>query len=185
MDPITALNRALDQTGGIVRGVQPDQLGQDTSCTDFDVRALMNHLIGAISSLSTGIATGKPDLSLFSQDFVSDDATGAYERAAAEARAAVTPEVLGQTVAMPFGDVPGAVAVSVATLEALQHGWDLAKATGQSPDMDAELSETGMEMAKQFPPELVRNPGVWGPETDAADDASPHDRLAAFLGRVV
>lgn len=185
MDPIAALNQALDQTGGIVKGVKLDQLGDPTPCSEFDVRALINHLTGAIGALTTGITTGKTDLSLFSQDHVGDNPSAAFDKAAADAKAAATAEVLGQTVAMPFGEVPGAVAVSVATLEALQHGWDLARATGQNVEMSAELSATGMEMAKQFPPELVRQPGVWDTERECAADASEHDKLAAFLGRVV
>ncbi|HZN13170.1 MAG TPA: TIGR03086 family metal-binding protein [Acidimicrobiales bacterium] len=183
MDPIAALNQSLDQTSAIVSAVTPEQLGDQTPCSEFDVRALLNHLTGAITALTTGITTGQTDLSLFTQDLIGDDPTAAFNTAAAAAKAAATPAVLNEAVAMPFGTVPGAVALSVATLEALQHGWDLARATGQTAAMDAALAETGIEMAKQFPEELVRQPGVWGPANECSASAPAYDQLAAFLGR--
>ena len=186
MDLIKTFNQAVDQTSGIVKGVKADQMGAPTPCTEMDVKALLNHVTGALTAIGAGLrGGGEPDMSVFAQDLVGDDPAGAYDKAAAEAKAAAVPETLEQIVNMPFGPVPGSVAISVATLEALQHGWDLARATGQTPDLDPALSEAGMELARQFPAELVRQPGVYGPEVECGADASAHDRLAAFLGRVV
>jgi uncharacterized protein (TIGR03086 family) len=185
MDQIAVFNAALDQARGIVKGVKADQMGDPTPCSEFDVKALLNHLTAAITAVSGAAKGGELDMSIFGQDLVGDDPSGAFDKAASAAKAAVTPDVLGQIVNMPFGAVPGAVAVSVATLEALQHGWDVAKATGQNAGMDPALSEAGIELAKQFPADLVRSPGVYGPEVECAADAPAHDRLAAFLGRVI
>lgn len=185
MDLIKTFNQAVDQTAGIVAAVKPEQMGDPTPCAEFDVKALLNHVTAAITAIGAGLKGGDPDMAVFAQDLVGNDASGAYAKAAQNAKALASPDVLDKTVNMPFGPVPGSVALSVATLEALQHGWDLATATGQSPAYDMALSEAGLELAKQFPPELVRQPGVYGPEADCPADAPPHDRLAAFLGRVV
>jgi uncharacterized protein (TIGR03086 family) len=85
---------------------------------------------------------------------------------------------------MPFGTVPGPVAVGFATLEIAQHGWDLARATGQHPDFDTEVTEAAFATARQAG-DQVRVPGVFGPETTCAPDAPDADRLAAFAGRNV
>ena len=42
---------------------------------------------------------------------------------------------------MPFGEVPGEVALSVITADHLTHAWDLARATGQDIEVDDELAE--------------------------------------------
>jgi hypothetical protein len=39
--------------------------------------------------------------------------------------------------------------------------------------------------AQAAPAELVRNPSVFGDESDCPESAPLHDRLAAFLGRKV
>lgn len=70
-------------------------------------------------------------------------------------------------------------------VETLVHGWDIAKATGQQPDMDPELSEFALAVARQMPQEQVRQPGIYGPEAPCAGDAPVHECLAAYLGRPV
>ena len=50
------------------------------------------------------------------------------------------------------------------TLEVAQHGWDLARATGQSPAFDTEVTQTALTVARMAPAEQVRQQGVFGPE---------------------
>ena len=51
------------------------------------------------------------------------------------------PGALGRTVQVPFGTVPGAVAVHLRLTEVLVHGWDLAQATGQVAAFPEDLAE--------------------------------------------
>ncbi len=46
MDIIKLHDRALEATTAIVANVDPGQFGAPTPCDDFDVRALLNHMIG-------------------------------------------------------------------------------------------------------------------------------------------
>jgi uncharacterized protein (TIGR03086 family) len=93
--------------------------------------------------------------------------------------------VIDATWNMPFGPVPGVAAVGFATLEVAQHGWDVAKATGQQADFDPQVTDVAMAAAQAAPAELVRSPGVFGPEADCPESAPLADRLAAFMGRAV
>ena len=184
MEPINLFLRAIDQTGRIVAGVKPDQLGLPTPCAEWDVRALLNHTIGAAQMFSDA-AQGKAfEGARFATDLVGDDPAAAYDQAAGQLRGAVgKPGVLDQMWTMPFGTVPGAIAVAIATVEAEQHGWDVAKATAQLVDFDPELAEAALANARMMPPDQARQPGVFGPEVSCSADAAVHDRLAAFLGR--
>ncbi|MDA1359611.1 maleylpyruvate isomerase family mycothiol-dependent enzyme [Glycomyces luteolus] len=62
------------------------------------------------------------------------------------------------------------------------HSWDLAKALGREPELGQERCRTalaGMQPIDQ----MLRESGQFGPAVPVADDASPQDKLAAFIGR--
>src|SRR6476661_10245946 len=170
MDPISVFQKAVDQTGNIVSGVQPGQLGESTPCGDWDVRALLNHAI-AVVQMFDNAATGKDfEGSFFADDNVGRDPGASYEAAASKLRSSLArPGVMDGNWSMPFGSVPGTMAVGFATLEIAQHGWDVARATGQRPEFDPEVTETAFAAARLAPAELVRTPGVFGPEAECPD----------------
>jgi uncharacterized protein (TIGR03086 family) len=186
VDSIKIFKTAVDQTGGIVSGVKPDQLGDATPCADWDVNALLNHTISVVMMFDKAARGAEFDGSHFANDNVGRDAGASYAAAAAKLHEAVgAPGVIDATWNMPFGAVPGSAALGFATAEVAQHGWDVAKATGQKPDFDPEVSEVAWAAIQAAPAELVRNPGVFGPESDCPESAPLHDRLAAFVGRKV
>lgn len=186
MDPIDVFNRAIEQTGGIVSGVNRGQFGDPTPCTDWDVKTLLNHTISVVMMFDGAARGAEFEGSHFANDNVGDDAGASYAAAAAKLHDAMSdPGVIDATWHMPFGPVPGNMAVGFATLEVAQHGWDVAKATGQQADFDREITETAIAAAHAAPAELVRNPRVWGSESNCPESAPLHDRLAAFVGREV
>jgi uncharacterized protein (TIGR03086 family) len=186
MDQIRILQRAVEQTGRIVSGVKPDQLGQPTPCPEWDVRGLLNHTVGGVRMFDMAARGQTIDPASFGQDLVGDDPAAAYDRAAADLQEAVAaPGALEQVWRLPFGDMPGGIAVGIAAMEAFQHGWDTARATGQQTEFDPEVSEAVMAMAQMMPADQTRRPGVFGPEAACPAEAPLEDRVAAFLGRSV
>lgn len=95
------------------------------------------------------------------------------------------PGVLERVVAVPFGSVPGIVALHLRIVEVLVHGWDLARATRQPVRFAEDLAEQELEFTRarlgDVPP--ARSP--FGPPQPVADGAPAIDRLAACLGRHV
>lgn len=78
--------------------------------------------------------------------------------------------------------MPGGQLLTAFFMETLVHGWDLAKATGQSADMPADLAETCYAI---FGPmaDGMRESGAFGPRVEAASGASTQVKLLGALGR--
>jgi uncharacterized protein (TIGR03086 family) len=95
---------------------------------------------------------------------------------------------LHRALRLPFGEFPGTVLVSLATMEQFTHGWDLARAIGQSADLDPGLAAGLLSQARLAITDAYRGPdgqALFGPAREAPAGAGPADQLAAFLGRGV
>ena len=83
--------------------------------------------------------------------------------------------------------MPGSVYLGIVTTDAFTHGWDLARATGQSTDLDPELAGGAARRVRGsfIQPAFRGEDGVrpFGAEQPAPRDATNADALAAFLGR--
>src|SRR5579883_3207448 len=129
-----AHRRALDATARIVAGIRPDQWEAATPCSAWDVRAVLNHLVGEnlwVVELGRG-ATIEDVGDRLDGDVLGTDPVAAYERSAAGAAAVFdAPEAMEQPFAVSYGPVPGVVYAGHRFVDALIHGWDLAVATEQ------------------------------------------------------
>jgi uncharacterized protein (TIGR03086 family) len=68
------------------------------------------------------------------------------------------------------------------TAELAVHSWDLARATGQSTDLDPEVAQRGLDfMSAALTPE--NRGAAFGPAVTLPDDAPVFERLVAFAGR--
>jgi len=185
-DPLGRLSRALDQTGALIAHVQPAQATQPTPCRAWDVRALVNHVVHDVLQF-TAMVGGAP-WEQRNDDVIGDDWAGAYRAAAGALVAAWRQEgTCDGTVRLPFGEVPAAWRVDQQLADLVVHGWDIAKATGQSTDLDPELGQVALEWAREnLRPQFRGDQGsgrAFGPEVPILDRAPLYDRLAAFFGR--
>jgi len=182
------LQRAVKTSREIVASVQPEQLDVSTPCQSWKVRDLLNHMIDAPTFAATVMETGDwTNQRGESVDHASGDYLAEYDAATARAIAAFRADgALSKTVNLPFGELPGSAFASIATGDAFVHGWDLAKATGRPTDHDPELATEILVAVRPMLPEQMRGPdgqAPFGPEVEVPADASPADKLAAFLGR--
>lgn len=68
------------------------------------------------------------------------------------------------------------------TADLFMHTWDLARASGQEPNLDADYCAqmlAGMEPMA----EMLQSSGQYGESVEVADDAEAQDKLMAFVGR--
>ena len=183
-DVIAAHDRALEATTAIVAQVGVDQFDLPTPCPDFDVRTLLNHLISGNYRFVEFAHGERGEAVPALGDYVHDDALTPYrESAVAVSEVWHEPGVMDRTVHLPIGDVPAVVALGIHTVEQIAHGWDLARATGQPTELDADLYAVAWERTRMIDDSL-RGPGrPFGPAVTAPAGASDTDRLMAWLGR--
>jgi uncharacterized protein (TIGR03086 family) len=181
MDPIERIEKATAHASKIVSGVKTDQLSNSTPCSEFDVRLLLNHMIGGLEMLSTAASGGEgkmPEGDQFGPNPGED-----YAARRAKLLDAVRSEgALDGTWKMPFGELPAQMMASIAFVEHVTHGWDLAKATGQDATIPDQLVSESLEVVTPMDA-MWRMPGVCGPKVEVREDASPTDRFAGFMGR--
>jgi uncharacterized protein (TIGR03086 family) len=185
-DPRPIHHRAMAQTEAIVAAVKPGQLGLPTPCAEYDVRALLSHIIGGLNRVAIFGEGGDGLARPARADGVPDDGwPDAYRAAAQRARAAWADDAkLDAVVEVPWGKIPGRFAIVGYIQEILTHGWDLAHATGQPAEGDPELASFALASAKQvLPPEARGGDIPFGPVVAVPSDAGPYAQLAAWLGR--
>jgi uncharacterized protein (TIGR03086 family) len=157
-----------------------------TPCTDWDVRALVNHVVYEnlwTVPLMEG-ATVEEVGDRYEGDVLGDDPLRSA-RAAADAAtmAAASGIVAGRTVHLSFGDTPAEEYAYQLAADHIIHGWDLAVATGGDRSIDPELVEA---LATWFADreELYRSSGATGPPpADPASAIDPQSRLLLAFGR--
>jgi uncharacterized protein (TIGR03086 family) len=185
-DPRPLHHQAMDQTEIIVAAVTPDQLSLPTPCDDYDVRALLSHIIGGLNRIAVA-GQGGDALAVSGQagDVPGDGWVAAYRAAAAQAAAAWADDAkLDAMVELPWGKIPGRFAIAGYIQEILTHGWDLARATGQETERDPGLAQWSLANARRILPPDNRGPGIpFGPVVEPPANAGPYTQLAAYLGR--
>ena len=161
MDPLTAFRRAEGAFVSVLAKVGPDQAGAPTPCTEWSVRDVVAHVVAG----NWWLAGGQPRQ-------VPDDIEGLIGAYAASAEAAYSvlaaPQGLERLYEFPFGSVPGAVAARMRARDALVHGWDLAKATGQSTDLDPDLAADLLEFSGSRSPRSSVVRGAVSPPSSPA-----------------
>ena len=170
----------------VLAGVTPDQLAQSTPCESWNVGQLIDHMVGGHHFFSAGMS-GQPPAGA-DAEYSSGDYLAAFDEATAKSLAAFSADgAMEQIVSLPFGDMPGSALMGLASTDTFTHGWDLAKATGQSTDLAPELAAQLLQGSKMAIQDGFRGPegAPFGAEMQAPAGAPAADQLAAFLGREV
>lgn len=184
--------RALASTAHFVDRLRLEQLGDPTPCDAWDVRALLNHVVGgchlfgAAALEARGDRSGSPagDWATRDDDRVGDDPRGAYAAGAdLVTRAFADLDLELHQLTLPFGRLPAAQAVAIHFVDVLVHGWDLAVATGQDPTLDPDLVRPALEIVATYPEAAWGNPQFFAEKVTLDEAAAPHERLVALLGR--
>ncbi len=184
MDPITRLEAGVDQARPIIAAIAKEDFELPTPCPEWNVRQLINHMIGALVMFRDVAVDGEADPSLFERDLVGDNPADSFDSASRSAIAAWREEgKLDGAAKLPFGEFPASFALQLPAMDMVVHGWDLARATGQQLAWDPDLvADTLTFCEATFTTPEFRGKD-FAPPVAVPDDADDITRLVAFLGR--
>jgi uncharacterized protein (TIGR03086 family) len=178
------LAAAAEVTGQVIDAVGDGQRGLPTPCDGWSVRDLAEHVVAG-NDIFTAALHGQPTASGPPAER-SGDLASQYRRSIQELLQAFRqPGTLERVVSVPFGTVPGAVALHLRITELLVHGWDLARATGQAVAFPEDAAEQELAFSRQALKDVPPGRRPFAPPEPVAGDAPAIDRLAACLGRQV
>jgi uncharacterized protein (TIGR03086 family) len=171
--------------GDVLRNVTPEQLALPTINHEWDVRALINHVVLGCAWEAELVRTGNAPRP--HGDLIGDrDPLAAYT-ASAEAMQAVfaQPGALERMVTMPAAQISAVELAAFRVVDLVSHAWDLARATDQHTDLAPDLCEAALSIARQRLGGWDRTLTPFKDELPAPVGASAADRLAAYLGKPV
>ncbi|BCB75924.1 TIGR03086 family metal-binding protein [Phytohabitans flavus] len=172
------LEKAITETAAVMRGVKPDQLGLPTPCRDWDVQTLANHLLQVATALSLA-GRGEPvPGELWGRELMADGWADRFESLAAPA----VPAEWAGMARVGEAEMPASVVAAMLVSDAVLHGWDLARATGQEYRCDPEVAELTYRFVLETG-EQGRQMGIFAAPVPVARDAALLDRALGLSGR--
>jgi uncharacterized protein (TIGR03086 family) len=171
--------------GARLATVDAGQWDGSTPCADWDVRTLVNHVVGEVLWIPP-LLEGKTIAEVgdrFDGDVLGDDPAAAWAGAVSAALAGVAePGAQERTVHLSFGDFSGADYLGQITSDVVIHTWDLARAVGADDRLDPALVAFVDEfLSPQI--DAWRSAGAFGPAVAAGEGADAQARLLGHTGR--
>ncbi|HEV7679046.1 MAG TPA: TIGR03086 family metal-binding protein [Candidatus Dormibacteraeota bacterium] len=189
MDMLAALDRAQEGASRRLHGAGRDAWSNPTPCSEWDVRALAQHLIGgnrmAVVLLDGASAEEAMAVARAAAEAAGDDLANAFdESAAAQREAFARPGALDRTVHHVVGDIPAQWLLGFRLADNLVHSWDLARALGVDASLDPQALEAVWAFAQPLS-EGMRSSGRFGLGASGtlAEDAPLQDRVLDLHGR--
>ncbi|WP_324264139.1 TIGR03086 family metal-binding protein [Saccharopolyspora mangrovi] len=176
----------MDQAEQQITAVRPDELSNSTPCADYDVRALLGHMVAVLRKIARAGAGGDARNVADVADGIADtDWANAFTQARGEVEEIWADDaLLDRMITLPWATLPGRTVVDAYTHEFTVHSWDVAAATGRLGELDPVLAERALDAFAEFaPPESRSGQGPFGPVVQVSDDADVYTRLAAYVGR--
>ncbi len=182
-DLLDAYKQTLAFAGARVEGTRVAQFGDPTPCSDWDVRALLGHILTVITHYSA-LPSGVDHRPVNRVDAEADGQHRlVYAAVATEAIAAWSqPGTLERPCHHVMGTMPGRRALSIHTTDLLLHGWDLAVATGQDDTIDPDLAELAVATLRDVL-RLDKGRGTFFAPALPPPGADAQSRLLAYAGR--
>jgi len=199
-DPRLPFEKAVALATAVIGRVGPQQLDNPTPCPEFEVRALLAHLVSVLRRVA---ALGRGDDPFSPHVLAPVEGDRHYPTWLAAARdvdvAWTDDRVLAHTMRLPWAELSGAAMLVSYVNEVTVHTWDLAMATGQRPAWDPQVVSLAFDgirfmpgqnrsamfdgMKAAMPPELQAFADPFADAVAVPDDAPLIDRLVAWNGR--
>ncbi|MBB5853440.1 TIGR03086 family metal-binding protein [Amycolatopsis umgeniensis] len=177
---------AAAEFAGILRGIGETDLSARTPCAEYDVRALLNHLLywgpwleaAGRKTSPPEVATGEAEAGLVGADWL--DAVEKQTARLVDVFGA--PEAWQGMTALGTAEMPASIVGDMVLGEFVLHGWDLARAVGRSVDVAPEAAEAVLASAAAMG-DQARAMKVYGEEVVVSDGATTFERALGTTGR--
>lgn len=176
--------RCADVFAAVVEQIRPDQLARPTPCGSWDVRTVVNHVVGEARWLPP-LLSGHTIAEIgdrFAGDLLGHDPAGSWRTAdlAARAAAAAVDETL--PVGLSYGTVPAGEYLRQVAADHLIHAWDVAQGIGAASSLPAEAVAA---VSRWFvgAEDGYRAAGAIGPLVAVETGADAQTQLLARFGR--
>jgi uncharacterized protein (TIGR03086 family) len=182
---IEQYEHALGEFGRRVELIDDSQWSDPTPCTEWDVRALVAHVVDEERwvpyLLSGGTVSDAGDR--FSGDPLGSDPRAAWRSAASAAREAVVADgALDRTVSVSSGEMAARDYLWELTVDTTIHAWDLARGIGADDRLDPELVRR-IHAEREKDPDALAATGMFAPPVQVAVHADLQARMLGLLGR--
>ncbi len=178
--------RSVDEFDRRVAAIGDDQWNNATPCTDWNVRALVNHVTSE-ALWAPHLLAGKTIEEAgdsFDGDVLGSDPVGAWSIAAKEEREAVQDQgILERKVHLSRGPTAASTYLGELLNDHVVHAWDLARGIGADETLDADLVEVIYAVAAPMEDDLKAS-GLFGDRVEPPAGADTQTKMLAVFGRV-
>lgn len=178
--------KAVQGATSCVKHVQPQQLSNPTPCSEWNLRALLNHMVYELLWVPE-IVRGKTIQEVgdkYEGDVLRTDPASAWQHAADAALVAVHTADRKRTAHLSYGDVSLTSYIREVGGDLLIHAWDVGQAVQATLLFDEALAQAVYDDLLPRQPELAAS-GLFAPAIAPADGASAQDKLLNLVGRSV
>lgn len=187
MRTMECYRRAQDGFDAVLAAVPPDCWDVPSACAQWTVRDVVGHLVWGQEQLRHwatgrlyGVSVGAPGAS-HPGGLSGADPVTTWRAARAASVESLTAEALGRTLSLPgLGERSLSAIVTLLITDHLAHTWDIGHGIGLDVRLEPELVTLSLAWARE---NVVRVPGLFGPELAPPQGADEQTRWLAYLGR--
>jgi uncharacterized protein (TIGR03086 family) len=169
-----------------VEQIPPESWDQQSNLEGWNVRDLVGHVTGSAAKIVTLVEGGEVwKAPSQPADWICDDPAARLRELAARLQVALPSTDLNAMRVSPQGEVPLWRALTFPVSDVALHSWDVYRSQDQLVELPEDLVTYCRELVESLPEHLLRRPGGFGPAQPVPEDATPTNRLMAYLGRSV
>lgn len=185
MEPTQQLSSILPALSALVDRIHPRSLSDQTPCTAFKVRDVLDHMI-VLGGTFAYLFRGEEPPEITAPETLGWVPAREFRATMDDLLAAVQSDgAMERIVPSPVGAMPGDQFARLVAFDGLVHGWDLATATGLDFELPSDVVAAVDVFARQALTAELRDGDTFKEATVAPVGASPMDAIAAFSGRTV
>jgi|RhiMethySRZTD1v2_1073278.scaffolds.fasta_scaffold2241126_1 uncharacterized protein (TIGR03086 family) len=178
-------SNALAGFDALVRSITEEQWDAPTPDTEWDVSALVDHLVVEqlwVPPLLAGETVAQVG-DRFDRTLVGPALVAAWDEASKAAAAAFAADgALDREVHLSYGDTSALSYGWEMTADLVVHGWDLAQGLGAPYEVDEAVAQEVWDRLSPMADMLAAS-GMFAPPVPVPDDAPVFDRLLGLSGR--